>query len=159
MDAAREDDWRAEVSERTRGERAEVDLPSRIVAAAGARLSVSLRDGTTVAGTVTDCAQSWLLLVDDSARQHLVPMGAVAIVSGISGAAHHLTEVERRLGLSHVLRALSRDRARVRVRVAGGELTGVIGGVRADHIDISTDESVRRLAAVPLAAILEVVST
>lgn len=159
MAAAHDDDWRAEVAERTRGERTGIDLPSRIAAAQGASLSIVLSDGTVLAGVVTDSAHAWLLLVDAGGREHLVPMAAIASVDGLSGAAHHVTEVERRLGISHALRALSRDRARVQVRTRGSETHGVIAAVFGDHIDLVTDAPHRHRLAVPTAAIIEVASS
>lgn len=158
MDAARDGEWRAEVSERTRGERGAVDLASRIAAARGSDVSLVLGDGERVAGTVADSGQEWVLVVDAGARQHLVAIAAVATISGLRGAAHHVTEVERRLGISHVLRALSRDRARVRVRTIGGEVHGIIAAVLADHIDVIAEPSDPRRIAVPIAALTEVVS-
>ena len=159
MAAAHDDDWRAEVSERTRGERAAVDLPARIAGAQGTSVSVVLSDGEVLLGVVTDSAHAWVLLVDEGGREHLVPMAAIASISGLSGAAHHVTAVERRLGLSHALRALSRDRARVRVRTRGSETHGVIAAVYADHIDLMTDAHHRHPVAVPIAGIVEVASS
>ncbi|MFN3866552.1 MAG: hypothetical protein ACK4MD_07540 [Demequina sp.] len=156
--AVRDDEWRAEVSERTRGERAAVDLSSRIAAARGAAVTIVLSDGSRVAGVLEDSTHAWLLVVESVNREHLVPLHAVVSVTGLSGPAHHTTEVERRLGLSHALRALSRDRARVRVRTAGAEVHGVIARVLADHIDVATDEGRGGPVAVPLGAIVEVVS-
>lgn len=158
MAAARGDEWRAEVSDRTRGERAAVDLPARIAASQGSELTLVLIDGERVSGALEDSAHDWLLLVDPGGRQHLVPTAAIASVSGLSASAHHLTEVERRLGVSHALRALSRDRARVRVRTMGGELHGVIAAVLADHIEVAMEGGDRPRSAVPLAALVEVVS-
>ncbi len=158
LGAARGDEWRAEVSERTRGERAAVDLASRLAGARGSEISVALSDGERVSGALSDSGSGWLLLVDAGARQHLIAEGALVTVTGLQGAAHHVTEVERRLGLTHVLRALSRDRARVRVRTAGGEVHGVIAAVLGDHIDVVADATSRSRVAVPLAAIVEVVS-
>ncbi|MFW2513136.1 hypothetical protein ACNI3K_05105 [Demequina sp. SO4-13] len=158
LGSAREDEWRAEVSERTRGERIAVDLASRIAAAQGTTLGLVLLDGERITGEVEDSARGWLLLVDAAAREHLVPIQAVASVTGLGRAAHHVTEVERRLGLSHVLRALSRDRSRVRVRTVGGEVHGVIGAVLADHVDVTMDGPGGGRVSVPYATVLEVVS-
>lgn len=157
-DAARGDEWRAEVSERTRGERAAVDVASRLAAARGAVVELVLADGGRVSGTLRDSTRAWVLVAGDVAREHLVPVPAIASVSGLPGAAHHVTEVERRLGLSHALRALGRDRARVRVRTAAGEVHGLIAAVLADHLDVATDGPDGRRVSIPFAAVLEVVS-
>lgn len=158
MAAARDDEWRAEVSERTRGERAAVDLPSRIAGAKGATLTVMLRDGERVTGELLDCAHTWLLLGAEGGRQHLMPVTSLTWVSGLGVSGRQVTEVERRLGITHALRALSRDRARVRVRVSGGEVHGVIAAVLADHIEVTTDRPGKTRVAVSLTAVLEVVS-
>lgn len=156
MNAAREDDWRAEVADRTRGERAAVELGARLIGAQGSEVSLTLVGGDMVTGHVRDCAHSWVLLVDDVARHHLVPAHAITVVRGVGPVARHLSEVKRRLDLTHALRALSRDRVRVRVRIAGGEVLGLIAAVHADHIDVADHGQGR--ASVPLAQILEVVS-
>jgi hypothetical protein len=60
------------------------------------------------------------------------------VVAGLGTRAAELTEVERRLGLGHALRALARDRARVVVSTLSGDVTGIIGAVGADFIELST---------------------
>src|SRR5690554_1251696 len=115
MTAARDDNWRAEVADRTRGERAAVELAARLSGACGTVLSIMLVDGKPVTGHLRDCAQSWALLEDDVSRDHLIPASSIAAVRGVGATAHHLSEVDRRLDLTHALRALSRDRVQVRV--------------------------------------------
>lgn len=156
MNAARDDNWRAEVADRTRGERAAVDLAARISGAHGHVVSVTLIDGETVTGHVRDSAQSWVLLEDDGARNHVVPAHAITAVQGLSAVAHHLSAVERRLDLTHALRALSRDRVRVRISTAGSEVRGIIAAVHADHLDIA--EQSRERVSVPFARIIQVVT-
>lgn len=156
MNAARDDDWRAEVADRTRGERAAVELAARLSGAQGAPVSLTLLDGHSVMGDLRDCGQSWVLVEDDAARSHLVPMAAITAVRGVGAVAHHLSEVERRMDLTHTLRALSRDRVRVRVRTLGTELVGMIAAVHADHIDVA--EHSRERVSVPLGHLMEVVT-
>lgn len=156
MSAAGDDNWRGEVADRTRGERAAVELAARLSGARDQVLSVSLADGQTVTGYLRDCGSSWVLLEDDLLRSHLVPVSAITTVRGAGAIAHHLSRVEQRLDLTHTLRALSRDRVRVRVRTVGGEVVGVIAGVQADHIDVT--EHTGQRASVPLAQIIEVVA-
>lgn len=156
MTAARDDDWRAEVADRTRGERAAVQLAARLGGAHGTQVSITLTDGTTVAGHARDSAHSWVLLEDDVSRHHVIPAHAIVMVRGVARVARHLSEVERRLDFTHALRALSRDRAHARVRTVGGEVSGVIAAVHADHIDIA-DQAQGRVS-VPLTQIIDVVS-
>lgn len=155
-DAARTDEWRAEVAERTRGERAAIELSARLMGLRGRQVRVTLISGDHVAGTVSDCAHTWLLLAGEGARQHLIPAHSLAVVRGVDAIAQSLTEVDRKLGFTHALRALSRDRVRVTVRTVGAEIHGVIAAVHADHLDVV--ESSHGRASVPVGHILEVVS-
>ncbi len=145
-----------EVAERTRAERAAVDLASRLMGARGSGIVISLRGGGQAHGALVDVAAQWLLL-DSATVQRLVPMAAVAAVSGLPRRVAPLTEVERRLSLGSALRVLSRDRARVVVRVEGGEHRGLLGGVGADHVDL-IDPDAGAPVTVPFFAILEVSS-
>ena len=156
MNAALGDNWRAEVADRTRGERAAVELVARLSGARGQALSFTLVDGQAVTGHLRDCAATWVLVEDDVSRSHLVPAGAITTVRGVGAVAQHLSHVEQRLDIAHALRALSRDRARVRVRTVGGDVVGIIAGVYADHIDVA--EPAGQRASVPLAQIIEVVA-
>lgn len=156
MNAARDDNWRAEVADRTRGERAAVGLAARLSGAQGSALSFTLVNGETVTGHVRDSAHAWVLVEDDVSRNHLIPAAAITAVRGVGPVAQHLSEVERRLDLTHALRALSRDRVRVRVRTTGGEVAGMIAAVHADHVDVA--ERARERVSVPLAQIIEVMT-
>ncbi len=127
----------AEVRDLTRAERASVSLAARLVQAKGSAVTVTTRDGVSTAGVMVDAAAGWLLL-GDSGPQTLVPLHAVTVVAGLGTRAAELTEVERRLGLGHALRALARDRARVVASTLSGDVTGIIGAVGADFIELST---------------------
>ncbi|GIG55409.1 hypothetical protein [Demequina activiva] len=151
-DAQADEQWRHEVAERTRGERASVTVAARVAAARGGSVSAVLRDGTRVSGVLVDSGGDWAL-VTDGGRQHLVSLASVAVLDGLPRRADVLSAVESRLSIAHALRALSRERARVAVRT-GVEVAGVIVGVGADHINVLTDAGVT--TTVPLASILEV---
>ncbi len=127
----------AEVRDLTRAERAAVSLAARLVQARGSSVTVTARDAVSTTGVVVDAAAGWLLL-GETGPQTLVPLHAVTVVAGLGSRAAELTEVERRLGLGHALRALARDRARVVVSTLSGDVTGVIGAVGADYIELST---------------------
>jgi len=153
LSAAHDAQFRAEVSDLTRSERATVELAERLLTAKGQSVTLTLRDGETVHGEVADAALQWLLL-GVSGPQTLVPMHAVAVVAGLPAQTSHVTEVERRLGIGHALRALARDRARVIVDYGAGEVTGLIAAVGADYVEVST--SVGAMSAVPIDAIMRV---
>lgn len=137
LDAAMAAERDQEVAELTRAERATVLLADRVRAATGATLRVSIRSGAPVDGVVADAGSSWVLLTDGP-REHVVPLGAVVTVQGLpDGAASRGMEVSRRLGLAHVLRAVSRDRSLVRVRTVAGELLGRLDAVASDHVEVA----------------------
>ncbi|WP_084105854.1 hypothetical protein [Demequina sp. NBRC 110056] len=148
-------DWRAEVAQRTRGERASIELAARVAAARGRELSLSLRDGSRARGVLTDSGGEWLLL-DDSGRERLVPAAAIAGIVGLPARAEQLSAVEERLTIASALRALSRDRARVQVR-CGVDLVGMIERVGADHLDLAAEPQ-GSVTTVPLSGLLEVAS-
>ncbi len=136
LDAALAAERADEVAERTRTERAGVELADRVRAQDG-RLEVTLRDGHVVRGTVADAAPQWLLLVEGP-REHLVPVSAVAVLAGLTdGAAGDPGVVLSRLGLAHALRGVAQDRSVVRVRVAGLEMLGRVDAVGQDHLDLA----------------------
>lgn len=162
LDAAERAAGAEEVGERTRAERARVLLADRVRAARGEPVTVVVRGGGLVRGRVADAGLTWLLL-DDGAREHLVPSTAVV---GVTGLPDHVAPpagaVLRRLGMGHVLRALARDRAVVRVAAGGATVSGRVDAVGADHLDLALvhPDSLRPTGerrAVPVAA-LDVVS-
>lgn len=158
----------AEVADRTRRELAAVRLADRLRSHAGAALSVSLVSGTTVRGSVLDVGSQWLLLAEEGG-QALVPLAAVAGVSGLSRAvAPPAGAVAGRLGLGHVLRAVARDRQPVRLELTAAQvLTGTVDRVAADHLDLAEHPvgeqrraaAVASVRAVPFAALALVRST
>ncbi|MGV8976785.1 MAG: hypothetical protein ACOH17_01960 [Cellulomonas sp.] len=156
LDAARTADLAAEVVELTRAERATVCVADRFRAARGAALTVRTRGGEQVSGILRDAAAQWILL-DAQGRSSLVPLGSVASVRGLPGySAGAGGVVERRLTLGHALRALARDRVVVQIVTDGGELTGRVDRVGADHLDLAAGHVESRggdLWAVPFAAI------
>ncbi|MEO5609711.1 MAG: hypothetical protein ABIQ61_08335, partial [Ornithinibacter sp.] len=73
----------SEVAERTRRERAGVDLAGRL-AAAGEELTLTLDGGTSFAGTVADLGSDWMLLRAGegvAGREVLVPLAGVLSIA------------------------------------------------------------------------------
>jgi len=124
-----------EVLDLAEAELAQVSLPDRLRACLGGHLTVRLRDGSDVAGTVVDAAVQWLLLADGG-RRVLVPASAVAAVRSLGHAAPEAPVVERRLRLTHVLRALAREETPVVVRTTAGDYAGRLARVAADHVEL-----------------------
>ncbi len=145
--AAAAQDLRDEVAELTRAERAQVRLADRLRAAAGSPLRLVLREGLGVDGVVGDAAPQWVLLAPDAVRRALVPITAVTAAVGLPvHAAPSPGEVERRLGLGHVLRAIARDRVAVRVDATGVSVSGRLERVGADHVDVTPTHAQRGAA-------------
>lgn len=156
LDAARTADLAAEVVELTRAERATVSVADRFRAARGATLTVRTDGGEQVSGMLRDASAQWILL-DTQGRSSLVPLAAVTAIRGLTRhSAGGCGVVERRLTLGHALRALARDRVIVQIVTHGGDLTGRVERVGADHLDLAAGHVESRggeLWAVPFAAI------
>lgn len=139
-----------EVLDLTEAELAQVSLMDRLRARHGQELTLRLRDGSDVRGTVVDAAVQWLLLADGG-RRVLVPAAAVAAVRSLGPAAPEAPVVERRLRLTHVLRALAREEADVVVRTTAGDYAGRVVRVAADHVELGSGVA---LALVHVLAVL-----
>ena len=163
----------SEVAERTRRERALVDLPARLAGALHSDVEVDLIGGRRLAGRLLDHGDGWLLLGRPApGSEVLVVAGAVAALTGLpQGSAGSGDELRRRaarrFGLGYALRVLARDRATVALHLAGGgELVGTVDVVGADHLTLAEHpegvprrrENVRRLVTVPFTALLAVES-
>lgn len=155
----------AEVSERTRLERAKVGLPERLAGAVGEHVAVHLAGGRRVEGAISDVGSGWFV-VDEPGRAVLVPTHAVLSLTGLSQRPRGAPGA-RRLELGYALRAISRDRRAVHVHdVCGGLVIGTIDAVGADVFDISehaSDEprragNVRARRTVPFVAVSAVAS-
>jgi len=126
-----------QVADLTRAERATVTLDGRLRAAVGLRVTVRVRGGDLVPGTVLDVARQWVL-IGEASRRALVPTAALDAVMGLPPTSQpDEGVVARRLGLGHALRALARDRAAVRVTTDGGQVVGRVERVGADHVDLT----------------------
>ncbi len=134
-------DVRAEVSDRTRREAAQVTLVARLRGVGASPVTLGTLAGE-VAGGVVAAGNGWLLLREDSGGEALVPLSRVLWLRGLGrqsgpepgGAAARL---EARLTLGHALRALARDRAPVRVALEGGAVVaGTLARVGADWVDV-----------------------
>lgn len=124
-----------EVVDLAEAEMAQVALADRLRARLGREVSVRLRDGSAVHGTVVDVAVQWLLIAE-AGRRFLIPVEAVAAAWPLGEVAPQAPGVERRLRLTHVLRALAREGTAVVVRTVAGDYRGWIVWVAGDHIDL-----------------------
>lgn len=77
----------SEVADRTRRERARVELGARFAAAVGAVLRLRLVTGATLTGELLDLGEDWLLLRLENGRDAVVPVAAVTVVTGLAPRA------------------------------------------------------------------------
>jgi hypothetical protein len=162
-DAETRRDLDYEVADRTRRERASVGLYERLAAGSGKTVLVRVTSGRAVGGVIADVGRGWMLLRSDR-RPVLVPLAAVAAVSGLSERATG-SPVGKRFSLGYALRGLSRDRAVVAVEdVTGATTSGTIDAVGADCFDLSEHapdeprrpENVTGRRVVPFSAVVSV---
>jgi hypothetical protein len=162
-DAETRRDLDHEVADRTRRERASVGLYERLAASSGVTVLVRLTRDRAVSGAIADVGQDWLLL-RSGRRPVLVPLAAVAAVSGLSQRATG-SPVGKRFSLGYALRGLSRDRAVVAVEDLTGATTfGTIDAVGSDCFDLSEHapdeprrpENVTGRRVVPFSAVVSV---
>lgn len=155
-----------EIAEHTRAERGQVALADRLAAGEGAPVRLRVRGLGEVSGVPLTVGLDWLLLDRGPAvvagRELVVPLAAVLAVEGLTRRADGRP---RRLDLRHALRAVSRDRATVRVHLVDGDhLSGTVNRVLADHLDLSRHPdheprragAVRGLTSLPYAALASV---
>jgi len=127
----------SEVADRTRRERATVELGARLASALGAGVRLRLLTGARLQGELLDLGEDWLLVHLETGRQAVVPLrsvtGMVALPVRASAA-----RTARRFALGYALRGLSRDRAVVSLTDTSGQvLTGTIDVVGADFLDLA----------------------
>jgi hypothetical protein len=125
---------------------------------------VTVRDGSRLNGRVVDVGDGWFLLGEDGRPPCLVPVTAVAAVSGLATRAVS-GSLGRSFGLGYALRGLSRDRSVVALTdTTGSVCTGTVDAVGSDHVELAEHaadlprrpENVTGTRVVPFAAIVVV---
>lgn len=137
-DAARREEDDARIADLAELEMARVSMVDRLRARRGQPVGLLLSDGSALTGDVLDAAVPWLLVAVGE-RRSIVPVDAVVAAWPLGPVAAEAPAVERRLGLGHVLRAVAREGAAVRVRTVAGVYRGRIVRVGADHLDLATE--------------------
>ena len=135
FDAERRADLDAIVDELTDAERARVSLAARLVAMAHHDLTVLLRGGERVSGTVVDVARTWVL-VGASVGASLIPIDAIVAVWPLGGVAVDESSVANSVGIGHVLRELGASGREIVVDHDAGVHQGIVAAVMADHVDL-----------------------
>lgn len=171
LDLLARQDLAAEVAERTRAERGQVELAHRLVAAVGQDLRLKVAGLGWLTARLADVGNGWVLIEAQASspargRELIVPLGALVALERLGSTVDARPSAgSRRFGLAHALRAVSRDRAVVRVHDRDGDhVTGTLDRVLADHVDLTrhADDEARRPAAtrgtvsVPYAALAAV---
>ena len=143
-----------EAVETARAELSRLSLLERLAAHRERPVRLRPTRGDTLEGVLADVGAGWVV-VRERHLQHLVPLHSVAWWEGLPRRFEVLPERStiRRLGMGHVLRALSTARVHVRVLLqdpAGqGELEGTLDAVGQDFFDVAVhpeDEFRRRRA-------------
>lgn len=147
LDESRE--LEAEVADRTRRERALLDLHTRLLANVEASPLGLRLPGRVITGRLTDVGPDWALVETAPDRPCLVALAAVRGITGLAPGARTPSVVAKRFGLGAALRAVSRDRAVVELAdVDGRAVTGTIDVVGADHLELAehAPDEMRRAA-------------
>ncbi|WP_062078102.1 hypothetical protein [Demequina globuliformis] len=150
--ASEEAQWRGDVADRTRSERASIAWGERLLASVGRAVTVTCTDGERVSGTVIEAGSLWCLLEDGAGRSVVIPAPAVVAISGLAPSAAQARVVDSRLTFATLVRGISRDRSRVALALGSGDVQGVIAVVGADYCDVRTD--VGETLTIPLARIV-----
>lgn len=157
----------AEVAERVRVERARLGLYERLAAARGAAIGIRCAGPGLLRGVVDDVGDGWVLLRGERGGHALVASTCVRAVEGLAGRADLTAAPGRRFGLGYALRALSRDRAAVRVvDIDGTVREGHLVAVGSDVVDLREHPvdvpgrraEARSVVVLPQAAIAAVLS-
>lgn len=127
----------AEVADRTRHERAQIDVQSRLLASVGAGPIAIRLPGRSLHGVVQDVGPDWVLLEDESGASSLVATAAIRVVTGAAPGAVVPSAVARRFGLGSALRGISRNRSVVELVAEGVRLIGTIDVVGSDHLEMA----------------------
>ncbi|CCQ45544.1 putative uncharacterized protein [Pseudarthrobacter siccitolerans] len=155
----------AEINERARAEMVGLELADRLRAVLGCRLTVFLSSGESFSGTLMYAGADALVLNEEQ-HQVLVPYAAAARYVGLGRlSVMETSAVRSRLGLSHALRSMARDRAELSVLVGSASgsvrLGGVIDRVGKDHLDLAVlprgearrNHQVSQVATIPFTAL------
>ena len=125
------------VDELTDAERASVTLSARLAGAVG-DITLVLRGGSTVIGSVLDSTRSWVLL-RGSRDDSLIMLSAIVVAWPLGRSVARESSVRGGVGIGHVLRELGARGIGVVIESDGGDHRGIIDAVYADHVDVALD--------------------
>ena len=125
------------IDELTDAERASVTLSARLAGVDG-DITLSLRGGSTVTGSVLDSTRSWVLL-RGSRDDSLITLSAIVAAWPLGRSVARESSVRGGVGVGHVLRELGARGVGVVIESDGGDHRGIIDAVYADHVDVALD--------------------
>jgi len=137
FDDERGRDLDALIDELTDAERASVTLSARLAGADG-DITLALRGGLTVTGSVLDSTRSWVLL-RGSRDDSLIMLSAIVAAWPLGRSVARESSVRGGVGVGHVLRELGARGVGVVIESDGGDHRGIIDAVYADHVDVALD--------------------
>lgn len=154
----------AEVAERSRQEFAQSLLLDRVRGAVGGRAVLALLGVGVVHGTWAGCGPDWVLVREEAGSELLGVPAALLWVRDLPRAAAAVSSggmVAARWHLRLALRALARERVRVRLILTDGTtLGGTLDRVGRDYVELAehpADEP-RRAAAVTAISLVPLVA-
>jgi len=141
LEAAERAELEGEVADRSRREVARIRMADRLRLAVGVAVAVGVTGAGVVRARVSAVGADWVLLTDPGQPDAIVPLTAVAWLTGLPALAADPAAkpgVAARLDLAHAMRAVARDRAAVAVTLSdGATVTGTIDRVGADFLDLA----------------------
>jgi hypothetical protein len=155
----------SEVNERARAEAVGLELADRLRGVMDCRLTVYLASGESFSGILRHAGRDALVLHEDR-HQVLIPYAAATRYTGFGRLSTAETSaVRRKLGLTHALRGMARDRAELSVITGSAagtmRLAGVIDRVGKDYFDVAVlapgevrrSHQVSQVATIPFTAL------
>ena len=137
FDEARERELEDLIEELTDAERASVTLSARLAGSDGP-VTLMLRGGGVVTGTILDSTRTWIL-VRGGEGDSLVMHAAIVGAWPLGRSAVREGGVRAGVGVGHVLRELGARGVGVVIESDAGDHRGVIDAVFSDHVDLILD--------------------
>lgn len=137
FDEARERELEDLIDELTDAERASVTLSARLAGSDGP-VTLMLRGGGVVTGTILDSTRTWIL-VRGGEGDSLVMHAAIVGAWPLGRSAVRKGGVRAGVGVGHVLRELGARGVGVVIESDAGDHRGVIDAVFSDHVDLILD--------------------